>query len=104
MTTPIVALLDQGLVYEHFSHHVAAYEATRIRIHRQAAAIVVEYEVFGTSGDGDGAVSKSVLRFDEIEFAAWLAALPEWERSRLERWARAKSPADDPLSGGEDPQ
>ena len=85
MLERIAALLDRGLVYEHFEHHVAAYEGTRLRIRREADAFVVEHEVFPTGGSG--AVSKDELRFDDVEFGAWVAALPDWERERFERWA-----------------
>ena len=87
MPERIAALLDRGLVYEHFEHHVAAYEGTRVRVRREASTFVMEYEVFSTGGGGS--LSKDELRLDELEFGAWFAALPERERERLERWVKS---------------
>ena len=45
-----------------------------------------EYEVFSTGGDGT--LSKNELRFNEVAFGAWFAALPAWEQSRFEQWVK----------------
>ncbi|MHC4829115.1 MAG: hypothetical protein ACYTFT_01965 [Planctomycetota bacterium] len=46
----VIELLTKDLVYEYFSHHIAAYEAERRRISRDDEAIVIFQEVFCAGG------------------------------------------------------